>query len=79
MAANLAEQVAKIRAHTKLPVAVGFGVSNPEQAKIVAQAADGVVVGSAVVNQIAEHGQSPDLVAKVSAFVKSLVLGVKSI
>ena len=79
VAANLAEQVARIRAHTKLPVAVGFGVSNPEQAKLVAQAADGVVVGSAVVNQIAEHGKSPELVAKVGAFVKSLADAVKSI
>lgn len=79
VAADLAEQVARIRAHTKLPVAVGFGVSNPDQAKLVAQAADGVVVGSAVVNQIAEHGQSPELVAKVSAFVKSLADAVKSL
>jgi tryptophan synthase alpha chain len=79
VASDLAEQVAKIRAHTKLPVAVGFGVSNPEQAKLVAQAADGVVVGSAVVNQIAQHGKSPELVAKVSAFVKSLAEAVKSI
>ncbi len=79
VAANLAEQVARIRAHTKLPVAVGFGVSNPDQAKLVAQAADGVVVGSAVVNQIAQHGKSPELVAKVSAFVKSLADAVKSI
>ena len=79
VAADLAEQVAKIRAHTKLPVAVGFGVSNPEQARLVAQAADGVVVGSAVVNQIADHGQSPELVAKVSAFVKSLAAAVKTV
>ena len=79
VAANLAEQVARIRAHTKLPVAVGFGVSNPEQAKLVAQAADGVVVGSAVVNQIAQHGKSPELVSKVSAFVKSLGDAIKSL
>lgn len=78
VASNLAEQVAKIRAHTTLPVAVGFGISNPEQAKLVASAADGAVVGSAVVNQIARHGKSPDLVAKVSAFVKSLADAVKS-
>jgi tryptophan synthase alpha chain len=78
VASDLAEQVAKIRTHTKLPVAVGFGVSNPEQAKLVAQAADGVVVGSAVVNQIALHGKSPELVTRVSAFVKSLADGVKS-
>ena len=37
VASNLASQVAKIRAHTDLPVAVGFGISNPEQAKLVAR------------------------------------------
>lgn len=79
VAANLAEQVAKIRAHTKLPIAVGFGVSNPEQAKVVAKDADGAVVGSAIVNQIAQHGKSPDCVAKVSAFVKSLSDAIKSV
>src|SRR6266850_2790962 len=66
VASNLAEQVAKIRAHTALPIAVGFGISNPEQAKLVAREAEGVVVGSAVVNQIAEHGKSPDLVPRVT-------------
>lgn len=79
VASNLAEQVAKIRMHTKLPIAVGFGVSNPEQAKLVAREADGAVVGSAIVNQIAQHGKAPDCVAKVSAFVKSLADAVKSI
>ncbi len=79
VAANLAAQVAKIRAHTKLPIAVGFGVSNPEQAKLVAKDADGAVVGSAIVNQIAQHGKAPDCVAKVSAFVKSLGDAIKSV
>jgi tryptophan synthase alpha chain len=79
VSANLASQVAKIRAHTDLPVAVGFGISNPEQARLVALNADAVVVGSAVVNQIAEHGKSPELVAKVSAFVKSLADAVKAV
>jgi tryptophan synthase alpha chain len=79
VASNLASQVAKIRAHTSLPVAVGFGISNPAQAKAVAAEADGCVVGSAVVNQIAQHGKSPELVAKVSAFVKLLADAVKSI
>ena len=79
VAANLAQQVAKIRAHTKLPVAVGFGISTPEQVKLVAQNADAVVVGSAVVNQIAEHGKSKDLVKHASAFVKSLANAIKSI
>ena len=79
VASNLAEQVAKIRAHTALPIAVGFGISNPEQAKLVAKDADGVVVGSAVVNQIAHHGKSPELVGKVTAFVKALADAVKSV
>jgi len=78
VAANLTEQVAKIRAHTSLPVAVGFGISNPQQAKIVASAADAVVVGSAVVNQIAALGDSPELINKVAAFVKSLADAVKA-
>ena len=79
VASNLASQVAKIRAHTDLPIAVGFGISNPAQAKAVAAEADGCVVGSAVVNQIAKHGKSPKLVAKVGAFVKSLADAVKTI
>ena len=79
VASNLASQVAKIRAHTDLPVAVGFGISNPKQAKLVASSADAVVVGSAVVNQIAQHGKSRKLVAKVSAFVKSLASAVKTV
>jgi tryptophan synthase alpha chain len=79
VAMNLAVQVARIRAHTNLPVAVGFGISNPEQARLVAQNADAIVVGSAVVNQIAEHGKSKDLVKRVSEFVKSLVAAVKTI
>jgi len=76
---NLALQVAKIRAHTNLPIAVGFGISNPGQAKLVAQYADAVVVGSAVVNQIAEHGKSKELVKRAGEFVKSLADAVKGI
>ena len=79
VASNLAQQVAKIHRHTQLPVAVGFGISTPEQAKLVAQSADAVVVGSAVVNQIAMHGKSPEVVVKVGAFVKSLAAAIKSV
>ena len=79
VAANLAQQVGKIRAHTPLPVAVGFGISNPDQAALVAQNADAVVVGSVVVNQIAKHGKSSELVKRVGAFVKLLVSAVKSL
>jgi tryptophan synthase alpha chain len=48
------EQVARIKRSTKLPVAVGFGVRTPEQAKAIARGADAVVVGSALVNTIKE-------------------------
>ena len=79
VATNLAGQVAKIRAHTELPIAVGFGISAPEQAKAVASVADAVVVGSAVVNQIAKHGKSNGLVKHATRFVKSMADAVKSI
>ena len=77
VAANLAEMTARIRRHTDLPIAVGFGISNPEQARGAARCADAVVVGSAIVNQIAAHGKSPDLAARVMEFVNSLVRAVK--
>jgi len=79
VASNLAAQIAKIRAYTSLPIAVGFGISNPEQAKLVASEGDACVVGSAIVNQIATHGKSADLVKQVGAFVKALGDAVKTI
>ena len=77
ISSTLPEMTAKIRAHTKLPIAVGFGISNPEQAKLAAQHADAIVVGSAVVNRIAEHGNSPELAERVGDFVKALAQAVK--
>jgi tryptophan synthase alpha chain len=74
---TIGEMTAKIRAHTKLPVAVGFGISTPEQARLVAQNADAIVVGSAIVNQIAEHGRCADMVERVSQFTSALVAAVK--
>ncbi|HTR40952.1 MAG TPA: tryptophan synthase subunit alpha [Pseudomonadales bacterium] len=79
IAANLESQMAKMRAHTKLPIAVGFGVSSPEQASLVARVADAVVVGSAVVNQIAAHGKSKDLAKRAGKFVKSLADAIKAV
>jgi tryptophan synthase alpha chain len=74
---TIASMTAKIRAHTDLPIAIGFGISNPEQARTVAQHAEAIVVGSAVVNQIAQHGKDNDLVPRVGEFVKTLVSAVK--
>ena len=77
VADTIAGMTAKIHAHTELPIAVGFGISPPEQAKLVAQSGEAVVVGSAIVNQIAQHGQAADMAARVGAFVKPLVQAVK--
>jgi len=74
---TIASMTGKIRANSDLPIAVGFGISNPEQAKTVAQYAEAIVVGSAVVNQIAEHGKNPDLVSRVGNFVQTLVSAIK--
>ena len=75
---TIGTMTAKIRAHTGLPIAIGFGISNPDQAKAVARHSEAIVVGSAVVNQIAEGGKSPDLVQRVAAFVASLASAIKS-
>jgi tryptophan synthase alpha chain len=56
LSAGLAEEVRRMRARTGVPVAVGFGISTPEQAAAVAAVADGVVVGSALVQALAEGG-----------------------
>lgn len=78
LAGNIAEMTARIRAHTGLPVAVGFGISTPDQARAVAAGAEAVVVGSAIVNRIAQMGQSTELVPGVAAFVDTLVKAVKT-
>ena len=62
---EVAAALAKVRAATSLPVAVGFGIKTPEQAATIARLADGVVVGSAIVNIVAANlGQKPETVVK---------------
>ncbi len=74
---TISTMTAKIRAHTSLPVAVGFGISNPDQARAVAASAEAIVVGSAIVNQIARHGQSHDLVKNVVSFVEPMINAIR--
>ncbi len=74
---TIGEMNAKIRAHTSLPIAVGFGISTPEQAAAVVAHAEAIVVGSAVVNQIATHGKTERCVEEVSGFVNALVQAAK--
>lgn len=61
---------AKIRESTDVPVAVGFGISNPEQAREISKSADGIIIGSAIVKIIAEHGTQA--APYVYDFVKSV-------
>ncbi|MEO1920513.1 MAG: tryptophan synthase subunit alpha [Sphingomonadaceae bacterium] len=71
---SIAEAVARLKAQTDLPVAVGFGVRTPEQAADIAAHADGVVVGSALVELVGEHGENaPDRLREaVSALAKAV-------
>jgi tryptophan synthase alpha chain len=76
LSGDIAERVETIRFLTKVPVAVGFGISNPEQAATVAGLADGVVVGSAIVRKIGEIGDVPDLPSKIADFVRPIAEAV---
>jgi tryptophan synthase alpha chain len=67
--------VRRIRAHSKLPVALGFGISRPEHVQEVGRYADGAVVGSALVSVIAENGNRPELIEKVEEYVRWLRTG----
>lgn len=68
--------IKKIKSHTKLPIAVGFGISRPEQAKEISSWADGVIVGSAIVKVIEENIGKKGIHKKVHDFVKSLKNGM---
>lgn len=70
--ADVSKNVEKIRKVTDVPIAVGFGVATPEDAAKVAAIADGVIVGSAIVKQIAAYREKPEMVKKVAEFVRSL-------
>lgn len=74
---SVKDSIDRIKAVSDKPVAVGFGISTPDQAMQVALAgADGVIVGSALVKIVEEHSGSSDVVARVAASVKELKQGV---
>jgi len=82
-ATKVAEAVTRIKRHTILPVAVGFGVRTAAQARAIGRAADGVIVGSALVDAVKgsldEKGRAtPSTVAAVTALVAELAGGVRS-
>jgi len=69
--ADVEEKVREIRRYTKTPVAVGFGIATPEDAREVARIADGVIVGSALVKVIAE-GNHAAVTNRLTSFTRSL-------
>lgn len=72
LSAQAAPLVQRVRALTKLPIALGFGISTPEHVAEVAKVADGIVVGSAIVKFIETHAADPALPAKLEAFTRGL-------
>jgi len=80
--ARVADAVARLKRHTDLPIAVGFGIKTPAQAAEVARVADAAVVGSAIVTRITDNLDAdgkprPGLVDDVLGFVRDLAAGVR--
>ena len=78
------QAVARIKRHTDLPVAVGFGVKTPQNAAEIARAADGVVVGTALIDAVrasldSDNRATESTVSAVSTLVKALSEGVRSV
>jgi tryptophan synthase alpha chain len=69
---DLTANLRALRGITTKPVCVGFGISTPEQAGLVGQHADGVIVGSAIVALVERHAGSPDLLRTIGDFIASL-------
>jgi tryptophan synthase alpha chain len=69
---DIGDNVEHIRNVSHTPIAVGFGITTPEDAAEVSTIADGVIVGSAIVKQIAAGQQQPGMLARVSGFVHAL-------
>jgi tryptophan synthase alpha chain len=74
---DIASQAALVKEHAKVPCAVGFGISTPEQAAKMAGYSDGAIVGSAIVKLIAQHGR--DAVPYVAEYVKSMKDAIRAI
>ncbi len=72
LSVQLEPKVRQLKEQSQKPLAVGFGISTPEQAKEVSRFADGVVIGSAIVRIVERNLQKPDLVSRVGDFVHSL-------
>jgi tryptophan synthase alpha chain len=72
LADDVSGLIARVRAQSSLPVAVGFGISSPEQVAKACASADAAVVGSALVSVIAVHGATPDVAVRAGEYVRWL-------
>ena len=70
--ASALELATRVRAETRMPLALGFGISRPEHVRSIGRCAEAAVVGSALVNVIAQHGQSVALMDEVERYVRWL-------
>ncbi|MDR0334682.1 MAG: tryptophan synthase subunit alpha, partial [Methanomassiliicoccaceae archaeon] len=70
---NIADMIRKVKAVSPIPCAVGFGISTPEHVRQIVKISDGVIVGSAIVRMVSEHGKNS--VEPVKEFVKQLKAG----
>lgn len=75
---DLVDSVSWLREQTELPICIGFGISGPDTAKMLAPVADGLIVGSAIVRRIAEAPNSSDAVSSVCQFVEELRQAMES-
>ena len=69
----------RIKTNTDLPVAIGFGIGTPDQAREAAKLADGVVVGSAIVNAFHQDSHNAEGRSRAAAYVGSMVRAVKEV
>lgn len=74
---EICERITVLKTHTDRPVAAGFGIASAEDAAMIGQAADGVIVGSALVRIIGTAAENPDYLAELSTFVSSLKTALK--
>ena len=72
LAADAEVLASRVRALTDMPLALGFGISRPDHVAAACKVADAAVVGSALVQVIADHGAAPDLVSRVDGYVRWL-------
>jgi len=75
--ATIGAEVAELKSHTETPICIGFGIDSPEKAQLAAEQSDGIIVGSAIVNHIAENQHEADLPQRVASFTAPLINAIK--